>query len=237
VVRKKGGKAMAWQGQIFEREVNCHHGNVLLGQTGIIRLFGGGETRGVELLEADVVICLLPTPPKQVESPIGIPEEIAHYFDLKVKMPPVIHLPIQDYSTPKFGRRLWLKFVAGLEKLATEFAEENGRPLDLLVYCTGGHGRTGMVLAILAWAFGLTKTDPVAFVRRHYCHEAVETTGQEVYVEQVTGIKVKRSVKAKGFDWDTPNTGVLTTHGMGGTIVSGGAVSIPASQKKGGRND
>ena len=63
---------------------------------------------------------------------------------------------------------------------------------DGVVCCIGGHGRTGTVLSILAAKLGLVpqEEDPVAWVRDHYCPDAVETNGQIMYIERMTGCKV-----------------------------------------------
>ena len=42
--------------------------------------------------------------------------------------------------------------------------------------CIGGHGRTGTFLAALVSAFG--EKDAIAYVRKHYCEKAVESSGQ-----------------------------------------------------------
>lgn len=51
--------------------------------------------------------------------------------------------------------------------------------------CLGGHGRTGTALAILATLTGQPADDAVAWVRAHYCPEAVETVEQYDYVARV----------------------------------------------------
>lgn len=46
----------------------------------------------------------------------------------------------------------------------------------------GGHGRTGTALACLARLDGVPAGDAVAWVREHYCRQAVETVDQEAFV-------------------------------------------------------
>ncbi|HEV7758856.1 MAG TPA: protein-tyrosine phosphatase family protein [Acidimicrobiales bacterium] len=50
------------------------------------------------------------------------------------------------------------------------------------VGCLGGHGRTGTALAVLAVLGGHPPDEAVAWVRAHYCTEAVETPDQEAFV-------------------------------------------------------
>jgi len=55
----------------------------------------------------------------------------------------------------------------------------------VLVHCMGGHGRTGTALAILLGLSGAMKKDPVAWLRKHYCEEAVETKKQIEYIQSL----------------------------------------------------
>jgi protein-tyrosine phosphatase len=50
------------------------------------------------------------------------------------------------------------------------------------VGCYGGHGRTGTALGCLAVLAGAAPSDAVAWVRSHYCPDAVETGEQEAFV-------------------------------------------------------
>ena len=52
--------------------------------------------------------------------------------------------------------------------------------------CGGGRGRTGTALACLAVLDGVSASEAVAFVRRHYDKRAVETPWQRRYVEAFT---------------------------------------------------
>lgn len=49
--------------------------------------------------------------------------------------------------------------------------------------CLGGHGRTGTFLALLAIGAGEPAPNAVAWVRNHYCHDAVETDEQVAFVK------------------------------------------------------
>lgn len=50
--------------------------------------------------------------------------------------------------------------------------------------CTGGRGRTGMLLACLAVLDGVPGADAVAYVRSRYDAHAVETPWQQLYVRR-----------------------------------------------------
>lgn len=88
----------------------------------------------------------------------------------------ILYLPIVDYSTiPErdivmFGKRMLR--VSRSMKIGER----------TVVYCAGGHGRTGLVLSWLLTQFELMTPDPVAEVRRMYCSHAVETEDQRAQV-------------------------------------------------------
>lgn len=88
----------------------------------------------------------------------------------------ILYLPIRDFSTipeqdiKMFGKRMlrisrWMK--AGEQTV---------------IYCAGGHGRTGLVLGWLLTQLEPMTEDPVAEIRRRYCSHAVETKDQRAQV-------------------------------------------------------
>lgn len=83
-----------------------------------------------------------------------------------------LHLPIADYSVPHDLPKLHEALRFGFRRIMA------GKPL--YVGCTGGWGRTGLFLALLAKTAGVDS--PVSFVRYAYAREAVETPQQESYV-------------------------------------------------------
>lgn len=90
----------------------------------------------------------------------------------ELDLPCRVNLPIRDYSTPGEGEA-----ERALERaLEALFAGER-----VYAGCFGGKGRTGLFLALLAKAFG--EEDPVGYARREYHPSAVETRGQEAFVE------------------------------------------------------
>ncbi len=98
--------------------------------------------------------------------------------------PAIVGLSWPDRGVPNLGRSWW-------KSLAGEIKALNGK---VGVCCTGGHGRTGTMLAILIPLLGGVKGKkkcPVAWVRENYCKEAVESDAQLDYVEYITGRVVK----------------------------------------------
>ena len=53
----------------------------------------------------------------------------------------------------------------------------------ILVYCQGGHGRTGTVIASMMAAAGCNNC--VDMVRKYHCEEAVETESQLYYIQEL----------------------------------------------------
>ena len=100
----------------------------------------------------------------------------------KVEVPPFLAIDWSDIVGAPLPRWWWEGLVAFLR-------ENTGK---VVFYCHGGHGRTGTALSILASLAGLVpeKKDPVRWVRKRYCVEAVESSTQIAYVEKITGRKV-----------------------------------------------
>lgn len=82
-----------------------------------------------------------------------------------------IDVPTEDYSIPSDAVAL-----AGLERAVEDIL----RGLPVYVGCMGGIGRTGLMLALLAKAWGVQ--DPVGYVREHYYPHAVETKEQQWFI-------------------------------------------------------
>ncbi len=98
--------------------------------------------------------------------------------------PPCIGIEWPDRGVPNLERQWWRTLADAIIRL------EPGSKVGLC--CLGGHGRTGTMLAILSVLFGVIKGKkcPVAWVRKNYCKEAVESRDQRDYIEYVTDVKV-----------------------------------------------
>lgn len=89
-----------------------------------------------------------------------------------------LDLYIQDYGIPyDLDAEFWSNLADDVRNLL-----DNGE--NVLVCCTGGHGRTGLVVSIL---LGLIRPDligscPIQTVRDIYCENCVETREQAEYV-------------------------------------------------------
>lgn len=107
--------------------------------------------------------------------------EAAHP-ELIVKTPPFMEIIWADYGVPSLNYTWWAN-------LAKYLLTVKG---NVVVYCMGGHGRTGTALSILAYLMKAVKKgdDPIEFVRAKYCDKVVESTEQVDYIERITGNKV-----------------------------------------------
>lgn len=100
---------------------------------------------------------------------------------VEIDRPYDINVPTRDYSVPAI-KDVDAGLIGMLEYLL------QGR--EIYVGCMGGIGRTGLMLAIAAKAFGVP--DPIAHVRATFNVHAVETGEQKEYVEKY---KIPRRVK------------------------------------------
>jgi protein-tyrosine phosphatase len=82
-------------------------------------------------------------------------------------------VPWPDFGLPADPQAARAALVEALERAATERVE---------VGCVGGRGRTGTALACLAVLDGIPADEAVAYVRRHYFPDAVETDEQQDFV-------------------------------------------------------
>lgn len=103
----------------------------------------------------------LPELARWQSSPL-VPEIVLDWPDLGV-----VHLP----------RAFWIDLI---RYLALKRA-------SMLVFCLGGHGRTGTAIASIMTVCGWDSADSIAWVRANYCPRAIETKQQEEYVRRVAG--------------------------------------------------
>lgn len=105
-------------------------------------------------------------------------------------MPGILALDWEDMGTPFVELEWWQSLSDDLEK----------QDFDVLFFCQGGHGRTGTALSILAYVSGTVPDDmsPVDWVRKNYCHSAVESYAQLNYIQRITGYPI---VEEPSFEW------------------------------------
>jgi hypothetical protein len=84
---------------------------------------------------------------------------------------PAVVVEWEDFGLPRDGD-------AAAAAIRDAFARARAGEV-VEVGCTGGLGRTGIVLACMAILAGVPPDDAVAWVREHYDERAVETRAQE----------------------------------------------------------
>ena len=120
-----------------------------------------------------------------------------------------------DFSVPTLQASFW-------RLLARRIVEVR---LPVLVFCQGGHGRTGTALAILLGLWGVKQ--PMQYVRDHYCTEAGESVAQIRYLDSIlTKCGFSGQVDKKTYDsteWTSPVGGMPGGYGYGSIYTTGGS--------------
>ena len=99
-----------------------------------------------------------------------------------------IMLDWPDRGVVQLPKEFWKDLIAYADKMKYK----------ILVFCMGGHGRTGTAVAsILVTAMGYTPKDAVEWVWANYCEEAIETDSQIQYVYGLAGQKYTSKKEAK----------------------------------------
>ena len=160
----------------------------LIGQTKVY----GGNAKAVRAASRhfDLIVQAqdLSMPPDFAEIPLLAANEEAEallpksLIDVQLPATPHVLLDWPDFETPSVAREWWDEFHAWLVAAPEQ---------RVVVTCQGGHGRTGTMLAILAGLGGATTGDPVEFIRKAYCRNAVESEEQLAYIAEVTGLQVR----------------------------------------------
>jgi len=168
--------------------VPCHQGNVPVFETGNLRVYAGGSTSGACLHDGWVLLDLAGL---NVWKNVTVVGDLPFQRVRRVGPRAVISVHWPDGEAPNLRRSFW---EALLDDLADICATE---PVNLLIACLGGHGRTGTALAIIVSLLDLVPEGecPVQWVRAHYCQNAVETEEQIVYIEAITGREVKAQAR------------------------------------------
>ncbi len=123
----------------------------------------------------------------------------ASFYPPPPKIYPTLYIDWSDGGTPPWG--IEEKFALGL----LDYVKAGN---NIMVFCMGGHGRTGTMLSWLVHLAGINKADPVAWVRKNYCEKAVETAKQIEWLV-AKGVKTKED-----FSWSTTSLADMDTSGM-----------------------
>lgn len=125
-------------------------------------------------------------------------------LQVKAQNNPIVMVNWPDFGVPgQLDRNWWDAFVQDLKEI-------DG---NVVMFCQGGHGRTGTAACILGVLAGQVPVgeDPVQWVRENYCQSAVETWEQIFYIEKITG--TKSYAQPSGYSWGTKYEYVDTPDG------------------------
>ena len=96
----------------------------------------------------------------------------------------------EDYSTPFIELQMdWPDY--GAIGLPRKFWEELIEYLELhkaklLIFCQGGHGRTGTAIAcLMVTGLDYTAKQSITWIRKNYCSSAIESVSQEDYIRKI----------------------------------------------------
>ena len=148
-----------------------HTGVVEVAKLGESRIFAGAHRDVIaRYTDFDLFIALNN---KKVENPVRF------YGDTKAIMSdyPILNnllngksqiiIDWPDFGGPPLPADFLRAFVRQIQQ---------GPARNVVIYCEGGHGRTGTFLALLFDLLG--QSDPITHVRSHYCKKTVETDSQ-----------------------------------------------------------
>lgn len=172
---KKGYENFRWQRNWKDfRATHKHNDEFIFADpvTGIE--FRGGSVHGA-IIRDEVIVSAAGDPRSIKIHGFSNTNHISSYLN------PFIDLMWEDGSGFEFFADFWQSLLAQLRE----------EKRNVLCMCTGGHGRTGTMLAIFAALTGACEgQDPVQFIRKRYCNEAVETEEQKRYIQLITKIRV-----------------------------------------------
>jgi hypothetical protein len=200
-IMAKNKKKKTRKGKPRWKKESCHpRGNSAVFSYGNATLFAGGFSRDAKIHPGMAVIDLaMMADERDIANIFPLNKEAEVAFKRTVKpervATPVLNMYIPDYTAPTWSREVWTDLAADLMELM-----DKGQ--DVLVACMGGHGRTGMAVAILAGLMrpDIIGDDPLTWIRSVYCWECVETVEQERYIFEILEFEPPDYLVDKGTD-------------------------------------
>lgn len=174
------------------KQIECHKGNSpVYTEPNGGTLYIGGWTRDASFNWNTHVIDLTGSEHKFATIPMALDETSKEF------MPFVgqtyagwLSLPFPDFGVPSRINTFeqWHGIAMTIRKLLQD-------KKDVLVACTGGHGRSGLFCAIVGYILNdgndISWESPVEKIRDLHCTDAVETYGQEKFIYDVLGLKIQ----------------------------------------------
>lgn len=166
---------------------SCHEGNVKVWKKDGLTFYGGGTSRGLDTTQSAVYIDM-----RETDFPVIQGSGVLNSIVITPILPKAkgyINIITRDYSVPDLSGKDWLQIYNTLKE---------SKPLNIICFCMGGHGRTGIALTIFGMISGAlpNKTlEAVKVLRKLYCKNAVEGRSQLLYINQIAialGIEEKK---------------------------------------------
>tara|TARA_R100000234_G_scaffold15880_1_gene8647 strand:- start:6760 stop:7926 length:1167 start_codon:yes stop_codon:yes gene_type:complete len=184
----------------------CHTGQREVIAVGGVRLYAGGRNRAGGWQKMNPLPDLAMGPSETLGSMSGTSTVVPHGWSCEVllpKPPLFVSFDWPDFSIPKVSKEFWYA-------LASDIKKNNIKRISC--QCAGGHGRTGVQLAILTYIFSkdspavstegswdgerrewASAHDLIMDVRSAHCEHAVEAVSQQEYIAMVTGLPMGAS--------------------------------------------
>ena len=195
---------------------DCHYGNVRVFETEYTEYYGGGWNRGARPEDVDLTIDLAPLAKlglyagddsKKMLKLKGIDKHLkilVHDYEKYLKTENILEILWPDYGVIPMKRQFFMDLNDSLEAGSMEFVKSHNKKRKILVMCSGGHGRTGTLMAMLCLINGIldgTK-ETIELFRDMYCENAVETLGQAEMIAMFA---------KEDLTWNIPKKNVVKT--------------------------
>ena len=181
----------------WKSKADCHSGQRVVFTTHDgIEVLAGGKNRSGGWHKAHPLPQLAMGPDETMASPSVlksktiVPQGWSCEQHLTNLEPPIlVYLDFPDFGVPALNKYFWYALVDDIREHGIK---------SVSTQCAGGHGRTGVQLAILRYLMATdaeraTYTDAgvlIDWVREIHCTHAVETKGQQEYIAMVCDIPV-----------------------------------------------
>ena len=216
---KNGGKALDYFSGTeynggYTTKTCCHKGESAVLKIYGCDIFGASSFYGDEDgKEFDLVLNCANTG----LSAMVVPPKMRHLLKYYQPTNRVIKMPWKDFGGPPVSFDFWPALVQELNGVK-----------DMLVFCIGGHGRTGTALAAMWIAAGkkISAVEAIDVVRKHYCKDAIEATEQVDYLVRMAEHFGGPTYEGRLFDLlpelkkPAPTRPIVTTNAGTGTLCS-----------------
>ena len=203
---------------------SCHTGQELIFKTiEGIEVYGGGKNRqgGWHKMNPPPQLAMGPSETLSAWSATAkttVPEGWSCEQHLEIVEPPLmLSIDWPDFNIPNVSKYFWYAVIDDIREHGIN---------RVSCQCAGGHGRTGVQLAILAYLLGSEQERTawpdaatlIEWVREQHCVHAVETKSQQEYIADVCGIpagECKMHKVAQSFGgWSGKAQATVTTAGI-----------------------